>query len=153
MITTQQTAEQKDRLPMGWGRFGKAIDHLIEVSQPDEQLLAACVTLNPTFVHHSITLRGGLYELTKSTNVVLGATNERLIIVATGVGGGPASNESLPYEGMEIVARDKKEVTLRWPDGEARFHGAAKPMLAPLLTVLDERIRAAAVGADPAGAG
>lgn len=133
---------------MGWGRFGKAIDHLIEVSGPDEQLLAACVTLNPTFVHRSITLAGGLHELTKSTNVVLAATNERFIIVATGVGGGPVSHAALPYEGLEIVAHDKKELTLRWADGEARFNGAAKPMLGPLITVLEERIRAAATGAD-----
>ena len=149
MITLQQTAEQKDRLPMGWGRFGKAIDHLVGVSQPNEQLLAACVTLNPTFVHRTISLPGGLYELTKSTNVVLGATNERLIIVATGVGGGPASHESLSYKGMEIVDRDKKEVTLRWADAEARFRGAAKAMLGPLVAVLEDRIRAAAPGATP----
>ena len=148
MITPQQTAEQQNRLPMGWGRFSKAIDHLIEVSQPDEQLLAACVTLNPTFVHRTISLPGGLYELTKSTNVVLAATNERLIIIATGVGGGPVSHEALSYEGMEIVDGDKKEVTLRWADGEARFRGAAKPMLGPLMTVLEERIRAATPGAD-----
>jgi hypothetical protein len=147
MITPQQTAEQRARLPMGWGRFGKAIDHLIEVSHPDEQLLAACVTLNPTFVHRSISLAGGLYELTKSTNVVLAVTNERLVIVATGVGGGPVSHEALSYVGMEIVAGGKKEVTLRWPDGEARFHGAAKPMLAPLITALEDRIRAAPPGA------
>lgn len=143
MITAQQTAAQKSLLPMGWGRFAKAIDHLIDVSHPDEQLLAACVTLNPTFVHRAITLAGELYELRNSTNVVLAATNERLIIIATGIGGRPMNTEQLPYEGMEIVARDKKETTLRWPDGEARFHGAAKPMLAPLLLVLDERTRAA----------
>ena len=110
MITQQQTAEQKDRLPTGWGRFGKAIDHLIQVSQPDEELLAACVTLNPTFVHRSITLAGAVYELTKSMNVVLAATNHRLIIVATGAGGSPMRDETLSYTGLEIVARDKEGI-------------------------------------------
>ena len=149
MITQQQAAEQKDRLPTGWGRFGKAIDHLIQVSQPDEELLAACVTLNPTFVHRSITLAGAVYELTKSMNVVLAATNHRLIIVATGAGGSPMRDETLSYTGLEIVARNKKELTLRWPDGEARFRGAAKPMLPLLLTVLDGQIRAGGASAGP----
>ncbi len=145
-MTPQQTAVQKDLLPTGWGRFGKAIDHLVEISQLDEELLAACVTLNPTFVHRSITLVGAVDELGKSTNVVLAATNHRLIIVATGAGGSPIRDETIAYKGLEIVARDKKELTLRWPDGEARFRGAAKPMLPLLLSVLDERIRSAGTG-------
>ena len=119
------------------------------MSQPDEELLAACVTLNPTFVHRSITLAGAVYELTKSMNVVLAATNHRLIIVATGAGGSPMRDETLSYTGLEIVARNKKELTLRWPDGEARFRGAAKPMLPLLLTVLDGQIQAGGASAGP----
>ena len=146
MITPQQTAVQKDRLPTGWGRFGKAIDHLVEIAHPEEELLAVCITLNPTFVHRSIKLVGAVGELSKSTNVVLAATNLRLIIVATGAGGSPMHDATIPYQGLEIVSRDKKELTLRWPDGEARFRGAAKPMLPLLLSALDERIRGAAAG-------
>jgi hypothetical protein len=146
MVTTAEVAEQKGRLPMGWGRFGKTLEHVIELAEPDEPLLAACVTLNPTFVHRSISLAGGLYEMTKSTNVVLAATDRRLILVATGMGGAPMNHQELSYLGLEISAVDKKELTLRWADGEARFNGAAKSMLAPFAAALAERIRSAAAG-------
>jgi hypothetical protein len=136
LITPDQTAEQKDRLPRGWGRFGKAIDHLAEISEPEEQLLAACVTLNPTFDHRTITLTGGLLELTKSTNTVLAVTDKRLLVVATGAGGAPRSNYVIPFDGLEIASHAKKEITLRWSDGEARFRGAAKTQLPGLVEAL-----------------
>ncbi|HEX3316530.1 MAG TPA: hypothetical protein VHR88_00815 [Solirubrobacteraceae bacterium] len=78
MITPEETAREKDRLPRGWGRFGKSIDALADASEPDETLLAACVGINPTFKHRAITLARGAFELTKSTNVVLGATDRRV---------------------------------------------------------------------------
>ena len=63
MITSEQTAREKERLPRGWGRFGKAVDYLQEISDPDESLLSTCVALNPKFTHTAITLAGGLLEL------------------------------------------------------------------------------------------
>jgi hypothetical protein len=141
MITAEQTKKQKDLLPMGWGRFGKAIDQLIAAATDDETLLAACVTLNPTFHHHTISLAGGLFELTKSTNVVLAVTNRRVIIVSTGVGGAPRDHQEIPFDGMEIVNHDKREITIRWPEGEATFKGAAKPMLPPLVEALTAQLR------------
>jgi hypothetical protein len=141
VITSGQTAEQKDRLPRGWGRFGKAIDHLAEISEPDEQLLAACVTLNPTFQHRTVTLPGGLLELTKSTNTVLAVTDKRLLVVATGAGGAPRTHYAVPFDGLEIVSHAKKEITLRWGDGEARFRGAAKTQLPGLVDALTTRLQ------------
>jgi hypothetical protein len=140
MITAEQTNRQKDLLPMGWGRFGKAIDHLAEASTADEVLLAACVTLNPTFEHRTISLPGGLLELTKSTNVVLAVTDKRFIIVATGAGGAPRDHHEISFDGLEIVKHDKREITLRWPAGEATFRGAAKPMLPPLIDALSAQL-------------
>ena len=90
MITADQIDQQKGASPTGWGRFGKALDRLAEIGEPDEALLAACVTLNPTFQHETVSLAGGLFELTKSTNVVLAVTDKRLIILATGRSGGAA---------------------------------------------------------------
>jgi hypothetical protein len=141
VITPEQTKRQKDLLPRGWGRFGKAIDHLIEVSDPDEQLLAACVTLNPVFEHRAVFLTGGLLELTESTNAVLAVTNGRLLVVATGVGGAPRSHTEISYDGLEIVEHDKRKITLRWSAGAAGFRGAAKPMLPPLVEALAEQLR------------
>ncbi len=143
MSTPDQIADQQKGLPRGWGRFGKAIAHLAEITEPDEQLLAACVTLNPTFQHQTITLAGGLVELTKSTNAVLAVTDRRLIVVATGAGGAARSHYAIAFDGLEIVAHDKKEITLRWSDGEARFRGAAKTQLPGLITTLSDRLRSA----------
>ncbi|HXY91591.1 MAG TPA: hypothetical protein VEP49_03875 [Acidimicrobiia bacterium] len=139
MITEEQTRLQKELLPRGWGRFGKAIDSLTEISEPDEQLVAACVTLNPSFQHRSVTLAGGLAELTDSTNVVIAATDRRVVVVSTGAGGAPRGHTEIPYVGLEVVEHAKREVTLRWAEGEARFRGAAKPMLGPLVDALTAR--------------
>ena len=43
MITSEETEREKARLPRGWGRFGKAIDELVAVSEPDEVLLSCCI--------------------------------------------------------------------------------------------------------------
>jgi hypothetical protein len=139
-VDPEQTGRQKDLLPRGWGRFGKAIDYLVDVAAPDEQLLAACVTLNPTFQHRTVTLAGGLSELTDSTNVVVAATDRRVLVVSTGVGGAPRGYAEIPYDGLQIVGHDKREITLRWPAGEARFRGAAKPMLGPLVEALTDQL-------------
>jgi hypothetical protein len=130
-------------LPRGWGRFGKAIDHLTEISGPDESLLSSCLGLNPQFRHGTITLAGGLVELTKSTNVILAATNHRLRFVATGAGGAPRRHEAIPYDGLEIVAVAKKDLTLRWPQGEVHFRGIAKQMLPGFVEALSGRLSAA----------
>jgi hypothetical protein len=118
VITADQTAREKARLPRGWGRFGKAIDHLTEISEPDESLLSACVGLNPRFRHTTVTLAGGLMELTKSTNLVLAVTDQRLILVPTGAGGAPRGDQAIPFDGLEIVEAAKKDLTLRLPEGE-----------------------------------
>ena len=136
MITPEQTAREKSRLPRGWGRFGKAVDYLTQLSEPDETLLSTCVALNPTFKHSAITLTGGLLELTQSTNVILAATDRRLVLVPTSAAGGPKDHSSIPYQGLEIVAHGKKDLTLRWPEGELHFRGAAKQQLPEFLEVL-----------------
>ena len=143
MITPEQIANQKATLPRGWGRFGKAVDYLIEVSLPDEELLATCVTLNPSFQHRTISTAGTLLELTSSTNTLLAATNQRLIVVATGAAGTPRSDYVISYEGLSIVAEGKKEITLRWADGVARFRGAAKTQLPALIDCLKAHIHPA----------
>lgn len=58
---------EKNLLPFGWGRFAK-----------------------------SITLAGGLRELTKTTNLLLAATDRRLLLIPTGTGGAPRDHSELP---------------------------------------------------------
>jgi hypothetical protein len=137
VITAEETAREKGRLPRGWGRFGKSIDALVEVSEPDESLLAACVGLNPTFKHRSITLAGGLMELTQSTNVVLGVTNRRLIVLSTGAAGKARKGAaSIPLDGLEVTEAKKKELLVRWPEGDMRVKGCAKQMLPAVVDAL-----------------
>ena len=120
---------ERDLLPFGWGRFGKSLDEIAEVVEPEEELLAACVGLNPTFEHRSVTLVGGLRELTESTNVVLAATDRRLLLIATGAGGAPRDHRELAYDGMAIEEVGKRELKLTWPEGSMRVKGIAKTML------------------------
>ena len=47
-MTREEIEREKQTLPFGWGRFGKAYDHLAEISEPDESLLAAGVALTPS---------------------------------------------------------------------------------------------------------
>jgi hypothetical protein len=131
---------EKDLLPLGWGRFGKSLEKLPELLDPDEELLAACVGLNPSFEHRSITLAGGLRELTKSTNIVLAATDRRLLLLATSAGGSPRDHSELPYEGMTVEKAGKRELKLTWPEGSMLVKGMAKPMLPPLEQALQGRL-------------
>ncbi len=142
MITAEQVAQQKATLPRGWGRFGKAIDHLVEISSPGEELVATCVTLNPTFQHGTISTAGTLFELTQSTNTVLAVTSERLIVVATGVTGAARSHYAIPFEGLTIAEVAKRYITLRWSEGTARFRGAAKTQLPGFVDALRQRLGA-----------
>lgn len=128
MITSEESEREKARLPRGWGRFGKAIEGLVAISEPDEALLACCVGVHPSVKRH-FTAVGGLYELTKSTNVLLAATNRRVVVMAAGAGGGPRDHVSIPRDGLEVADASKKELTLRWPDNEMHVKGIAKQML------------------------
>jgi len=127
---------EKDRLPRGWGRFGKALDQLAGICEPDESLLTTCVTLNPQFRHASVSLAGGLLEMTDSTNAVLAATSKRLIVISTGMGGAPGKDYDMSWGGLQVTERMKQEFTLRTEAGEIRFRGAAKQMVPGFLDVV-----------------
>jgi Bacterial PH domain len=149
-ITAEEIEREKKTLPFGWGRFGKALDRLGEISAANESLLASCVALNPEYHYQPRFVPGtalgaghALHELTKSTNVVLACTNERLIMISTGGGGGPREHVSILYEGMEIISRDKKEFVLGLPDGQIRIRGAAKQQVPRFLDALAAHARPA----------
>lgn len=128
-VTAADIEREKNRLPRGWGRFGKALEQLAGICEPDESLLSSCVTLNPQFRHTSVSLAGGLLEMTDSTNVVLAATSKRVIVITTGMSGAPRQHYDLSWDGLQIAERKKQEFTLRTQAGEIRFRGAAKQMV------------------------
>jgi hypothetical protein len=146
----EEIEREKKTLPFGWGRFGKALDRLAEVSEPGESLLASCVTLNPEYQYKPRFVPGSplstghaLHELTKTVNVVLGCTNQRLIMISTGAGGAPRGENSMAYEGLRVASRGKKEFVLAGPDGEVRFRGAAKQQVPRFLETLEAQTRPA----------
>jgi hypothetical protein len=142
-ITPDQIERAKGTLPFGWGRFSKAIDRLEEISEPSESLIASCVALNPSYQYKARLVPGtplgaahALHELTKTTNVVLACTSERLILIGTGGGGAPRDHIMVSYDGLEIVSRGKKEFVLGLPEGEMRIRGAAKQQVPAFLDAL-----------------
>jgi Bacterial PH domain len=145
-ITQDEIEREKKTLPFGWGRFGKSIEQLAEISEPNESLLASCVALNPEYRQGGRfvpgTLASAVSELTKSTNVVLGCTNERLIMLATGVTGAPRKHISLSYEGMEIVERESRLFVLETPAGRIKVRSAAKQQVPLFLQALEGRLGA-----------
>jgi hypothetical protein len=153
-ITAAEIEREKGRLPRLWGRFGRSLDQLAEISEPDESLLSSCVGLNPEFRHRgtpghdAVALALIFSETTKSTNVVLASTNKRLIVVATGMGGAPRDHYTIPYEGLEIVSRADKEFTLSWPDGQVRIRGGHKKQIPAFVDTLAAQARPATTAAD-----
>jgi hypothetical protein len=143
VITPEEIKREVDRLPFGTGRFAKSIEALVELSTPTESLVATCVGLNPSFEHRSVTLVGGLAELTKATNVVLAATTERVIVLSTGFSGGGREHAEISYDGLEVAAASKKDLTLRWPGNEMTVKGCLKPMLPPLVEAINANARPA----------
>lgn len=147
-VSQEEIEREKGSLPFGWGRFGKAIEHVAEIAEGDESLLASCVALNPEYEYKPRGVPGGLvnlgtalHEFTKATNVVLAATTVRVLAISPGAGGAPRDHVALPYEGLTIVSRDKKAFVLGWPDGDLRFRGAAKSQLPRFLEVIEGRAR------------
>jgi len=141
-MTPEEAGIQKERLPRGWGRFGKAIDALVEVAAPDEPLLAACVTVNPSFQQRGVGLTAGLLGATGTTNVVVAVTDRRLLLITTAMNGNPRGTEEIAYDALAITDRGKKDFTLSWGDSTARFSGAAKTMIGPFLDALDAQLAA-----------
>jgi hypothetical protein len=47
MATKLEAEREKAKLPWGCGRFGKAIDKLVDIADPDEELLGSVVAVNP----------------------------------------------------------------------------------------------------------
>jgi hypothetical protein len=146
-ISNEEIEREKKTLPFGWGRFGKALDQLAEISEPNESLLASCVALNPEYKQGGRFVPGTLLsaasELQKSTNVVLACTNERVIMISTGVTGAPRNHISLPFDGMEIAERAPRLFVLGMPQGRIKIRSAAKQQVPLFLEALDRRLRPA----------
>jgi hypothetical protein len=80
-------------------------------------------------------------ELRKTTNVLVACTNQRVIMISTGVAGGVRQHVSIPYGGMEIVERAKRYFVLGVPDGRIKVRGMAKQQQTRFLEVLEAQAR------------
>jgi Bacterial PH domain len=154
-ITPEEIEREKKTLPFGWGRFGKSIEQLAEISEPDESLLATCVAMNPEYHATGRFVPGtplsAVYELTRTTNVVVGLTNKRVIMLSTNVIGGARKHASIPYEGLEIAENGRRVFVLGLADGgRIKVRGLPKQQQPRFMEVLEAQLRPAA-SAEPAG--
>ena len=151
-MTPEEIEREKQTLPFGWGRFGKAYDQLAEISEADESLLAAGVALNPEYRQGGRfvpgTLASAVSELRKTTNVLVACTSERLLMISTSVTGGVREHVSIPYEGLEIVERAKRYFVISVPEGRIKIRGMAKQQQPRFLEVLEAQARP--TGTEPA---
>jgi hypothetical protein len=133
MATTDEAAAAKATLPRGWGRFGKAIDRIVETAESDEPLLGVLVAINPSLKQDPLLISpiaGGIISAMKTTNVVLGATDRRIIVVSTGLTGGPRETTRIDYAGLTITEGAKDtSFAMAWPGVQVTFKGAAKTQL------------------------
>jgi hypothetical protein len=151
-MTPEEIEREKQTLPFGWGRFGKAYDQLAEISEADESLLAAGVALNPEYRQGGRfvpgTLASAVSELRKTTNVLVACTSERLLMISTGVTGGVRAHVSISYEGLEIVERAKRYFVISVPEGRIKIRSMAKQQQPRFLEVLEAQARP--TGTEPA---
>ena len=132
MPTAEEIARAKDTLPRGWGRFGKAIDHIVTELDDDEPLLAVVVAIDPALDQGRLGNAGALaiFGAMKRTNVVLGATDRRILVVATSILGGPRETAELAYDGLAIAAGTKQTAfSMTLEGGQVDFSGASKSQL------------------------
>jgi hypothetical protein len=134
-ITDSEIELAKDRLPRGWGRFGKALERLKEISAEGESLIATCIGVHPNFhmrvgsLHTAFGVEAFASSYFQDTNVVLAATNRRIIVVATSLTGSARAHAEIPYERLEVTRQEKTELELRWPDGSLQLKGIHKKVL------------------------
>jgi hypothetical protein len=149
-MTPEEIEREKQTLPFGWGRFGKAYDQLAEISEADESLLAAGVALNPEYRQGARfvpgTLASAVSELRKTTNVLVACTSERLLMISTGVAGGVREHVSIPYDGLEIVERARRYFVIGVPEGRIKIRGMAKQQQPRFLDVLEAQARPTSTG-------
>jgi hypothetical protein len=146
-ITRDEIEREKQALPRGWGRFGKALDRLAEISGPNESLLGSCAALNPEYRQTGRYVPGSALsiasDLRKSTNVVLACTNERLIMISTGITGAPRDDVTISYDDLKIVERAHRVFVISVPDGRIKIRGAHKQQIPLFLGVLESQARPA----------
>ncbi len=152
-ISGEEIEREKKTLPLGWGRFAKSYDKLAEISDSDESLLAAGVALNPEYRQGGRfvpgTLASAISDMRKTTNVLVACTNQRLIMVSTGLAGGVRDHVSIRYDGMEIVERARRYFVIAVPEGRVKIRGMAKQQQPRVLQVLEAQARPAGIGGEP----
>ena len=117
-------------------------------------MLSSCIGINPEFkiggtlTQPAVGLAAGAVAgrmagiaaaATKDTNLLLAATDKRIIAMATGLKGDPREHASIPYEGLEIAAVEKKKISLLWPEGSLQLGGIHKKQLPAFVEAIRAR--------------
>jgi hypothetical protein len=131
---------EKKRLPRGWGRFGKALDHVAELAEPGEALLISCVGLGAAAAEADIPLLAAFGE----TNVMLAITDRRLIAIGTNLGGSPRSEAAIALadlQGFEVASEKKRNLRMIADGSELHVKSIAKGVFPEVIAVLRNVVR------------
>ncbi len=136
--STQSAIErEKKRLPFGWGRFGKALDHLAELLEPGEALESTAIGVYSEYRGQ----RFGKYGVGE-TNVLLGVTDRRLFVIGTTLRGIPIDDQAIEWANLTEFTVDsdkKRSVAVSWPDGAVAIDSIAKSAFGDLVTAVGRR--------------
>ena len=138
-MKTSDIKREKERLPRGWGRFGRALERIGEIGEPDELLLISCVGVSEVAATAGFPLSAAFGE----TNAVLAVTNKRLIAVGTGLLGRLGKTEAIPLEdvqGVEVESERKRHLRIDAAGGTLRVKSMAKSTFPEFVQVLREQV-------------
>jgi hypothetical protein len=136
-LDAEDIEREKKKLPWGWGRFGKALEYLLELAEPGETLISTCIGVNPEFNELGL----------GTTNILLAVTDRRLLAVGTTLRGVPGKSAVVPYEGLTATYEDRKRVVQLHTGGKtAEVRDVAKQQFPDFVEALSQQL-----GKQPAG--
>ena len=131
---TSAIEREKKRLPFGWGRFGKALDHLAGLLEPGEALESTAIGVYSEYRGQ----RFGKYGVGE-TNVLLGVTDRRLFVIGTTLRGKPLDDHAVEWAALAdftVESERKRSVAVSWPEGAVAIDSIAKSAFKDLLTAV-----------------
>ena len=131
---------EKERLPFGWGRFGKALDRLGELLEPGEELEIASVGVYSKYREQHVFGELGAGQ----TNAVVGVTDRRLFLIGTTLRGKPLGHDAIEWaevSDFSVVSDKKRSIAVTSPGGTAAVDSIAKSAFADLMTAVAAHTR------------
>ena len=133
-MTMSAIEREKKGLPFGWGRFGKAIDHLAELLEPGEILELTAVGVYSEYREQYFGQIGAGLQ-----NVLVGVTDRRLFWIGTNLKGSPVGHHSVEWADLTeftVTSDKKRSIILGWAGGAFAVDSIAKSAFEDLVTAV-----------------